>query len=356
MRTLRALTAFYAMAAGLASSAFGGAGIINTVVTPLQTNTTYSSGGSKPLTTYVAYTVNVGNGGGNTINNVRFTAQTAVTDGAEKAKFSSADGGSCVTTNADQTAIECTIGQLKGGQPAPTIALFFLAPAKVVNGVADADGTDSVSLSGTTLYAEGTGGVPNSPPDNSVKPWDPVAAVVLGTSNPTLVKSAVPKAGGQFFTGAGGVPSSADPYASDVKFDPLSAFAVLKIEETPFPATDAKCVGGQHFVTCFTTLLNAPQVLYSAGAGFLTETIRVHPDNFVNGAKMGTVTWEYTPTDAVGAPAGPSVIVGMCASPTTPRTDGNPCQTIPVVCAKKNQGGICEWTFINTKNGFQRGY
>ena len=46
----------------------------------------------------------------------------------------------------------------------------------------------------------------------------------------------------------------------------------------------------------------------------------------------------------------------MCASPTTPNTNGTPCQTIPVVCAKKNDGGVCEWTFINLKNGFQRGY
>jgi hypothetical protein len=338
------------------SAAFGGAGVINTVVTPLQVNTTYSSGGPKPLTTYVAYTVNVSNGGGNTVNNIRFTAQTAVTDGAEKAVFSSADGASCVTTNTDKTAIECTIGQLTAGQPAPTIALFFLAPAKVVNGVADGDGADSVALSGTTIYGEGFGGVPTSPPDNSVKPWDPVPAVVLGTNNPTLVKSAVPKSGGLFFTGAGGAASSADVYASNVKFDPLSAFAVLTLQETPFPASDAKCLGGNHFVTCYTTLLTAPQVLYSPGTGFLTEIIRVHPDNFVNGAKMNTVTWEYTPTDANGAPAGPAVIVGMCAGPTTPRSDGVPCQTIPVVCAKKSDGGVCEWTFINTKNGFQRGY
>jgi hypothetical protein len=43
------------------SAPFGGAGTINTVVTPVQENTTYSSGGSKPLITYVAYTLLVSN-------------------------------------------------------------------------------------------------------------------------------------------------------------------------------------------------------------------------------------------------------------------------------------------------------
>jgi hypothetical protein len=341
------------------SPAFGGAGIINTVVTPVQENTTYSSGGPTPLTTYVAYLVNVSNEGGNTINNIRFTAQTSVTDPAEKAVFSTAEGASCVTTNVDKTAIECTIGQLTAGQPAPTIALFFLAPAKVVNGLADGVGTDAVNLSGTTIYGEGFGGL-NSPPDNSINPWTPVQAVVLGTDNPTLVKSAVPKSGGLFFTGAGGVPTANPPdlYASSVKLDPLNTFAVLKIEETPLPATDATCLGGNHFVTCHTTLFTAPQVLYSPGTGFLTEIIRVHKDNFAKGAKLDTVIWEYTPTDANGAPVGAVQTVSLCASPTAPRSDGVPCQTGPVVCYKKNQplADICEWTFINTRNGLMRGY
>lgn len=357
MRILRTFIASAGLAGGLASTAFGGAGTVNTVITQLQANVTYSSSGPQSLSTYVAYTVNVSNGGGNTINNIYFIAQTSVTDSAEKAVFSSAEGASCVTTNADQTAIQCTIGQLTAGQPAPTIALFFLAPVKV-NGVAG----DAVTLTGTTFYAETTGGT-NSKPDNSVNPWDPVPPVTLGTDNPTLVKSGVPKAGGRFFTGAAGVPSSADVYASDVTFSPLTTFATLTINETPFPATDAQCLGGKHFVTCYSTLLNAPQVLYTTNGSYLTETIRIHPDNFVNGAKMSTVLWEYTPTDASGAPVPPAVFVGPCASATQPNTDGTPCQAKPVVCYnKKTPGwtaaldGVCEWTFINTKNGFQRGY
>src|SRR5215471_8551842 len=55
---------------------------------------------------------------------------SVVTDTNEKATFFSADGASCVTTNAALTAIECTIGQLKAGESFPTFFVFFKAPAK----------------------------------------------------------------------------------------------------------------------------------------------------------------------------------------------------------------------------------
>jgi len=353
MRSLRTFTVLTSLSVVWVSAAYGGAGIINTVVTPLQENTTYSSsGGSKPLTTYVAYMVEVGNDGGNTVNNIRLIAKTTLPNGnGEKAVFSAAQGATCApTTGGDGTEVQCTIGQLTAGQDAPPIVLFFAAPVK---------GTpttpDTVVLTGRTLYAEGTGGI-NSPPDNSIKDWDPVTPVTLGTDNPTLVKTAVrPGIVQEAFTGTG-LANPTDVYATSVKFDPLSTFAVLKIEETPFPATDAKCIGGGHFKTCYQTLLNAPQVQYLPGAGFLTEIIRVHGDNFVQGAKMNTVLWEYTPTDADGNAAGATVPVGLCASPTTPTIDGTPCQIGDPVCLKKNAGNYCEWTFINRRNGFQRGY
>jgi len=358
MRNLRAFSVLTSLAIGCVSAAFGGAGTITTVVTPLQNNTTYSSGGSKPLVTYVAYTVKVSNDGGNTVNNIRFTAKTTLPNGnGEKAVFSGAEGGTCApTVGGDGTEVLCTIGQLTAGTPAPTVVLFFTAPVK-----GTPTSPDTVVLTGRTLYAEGTGGI-NSPPDNSINEWQ-AAAVTLGTPNPTVVKSAVPKSGGEFFTGAGGIPvvdpdpAKTDLYTSSVKFDPLSTpYAVLKIEESN--TTDSLCIGGQHFKTCFTTLLNAPQVLYSVGQGFLTETIRVHPDDFVKGAKMSTVVWQYTPTDDAGVAVGGPVTVGMCASETTPNSNGVPCQTKPVVCYKNNSplAGICEWTFINIRNGLMRGY
>jgi hypothetical protein len=330
------------------SAAFGGAGVVNTVVSPLQDKTTYSKGGAKPLTTYVAFQVNVSNDGGNTVNNIRFTAKSEVTGGVGPALYNSAEGASCVPTSLP-TEVTCTIGQLTANSPAAPIVLFFIAPA---DDTADPPGGDFVKVTGTTFYAEGTGGI-NSPPDNSIRTWGSVQ-VPLGTPDPIQVKSAVPKAGGQFFTGGGGVPTSADVYASEVKFDPLSAFAVMNLEESD--ATDAKCIGGQHFKSCFKTLLNAPQVQYSVTGGYLTEVIRMHADNFVQGAKMNTVTWEYTPTDADGNASGGPVNVQPCASPTTPRTDGIPCQAAPPVCFKKNAGDYCEWTFLNKRNGFQRGY
>src|SRR5580765_7415888 len=115
-----------------ASVAVAGAGLVTTAVTPLSGNVTYSiPATTNPLVTYIGYTVAIANGGGNTVNNIVFTAQTAVTNTAEAATFSSADGATCATTNAAKTAISCSIGQLKAGKAFPTFAVFFLAPAKV---------------------------------------------------------------------------------------------------------------------------------------------------------------------------------------------------------------------------------
>src|SRR5690349_15725540 len=160
---------FFALA--VHSSALAGAGIITTTVTPLTNSVTYSSTATtvppRPaLVTFVGYTVTVTNGGGNTINNIVFTGAATVTDTDEKAVFSSAEGASCTTTNADHTAVQCTIGQLTAGRSFPTFALFFTAPAKdtatpLPNGdSAHCDTTDCVHFNGATIYAEGTGGVP----------------------------------------------------------------------------------------------------------------------------------------------------------------------------------------------------
>jgi hypothetical protein len=212
------------------SAAYSGAGIVNTVVTPLQTTVTYSKA---PLTTYVAYRVQVSNAGGNTVNNIRFTAKSEVQGGVGPALFDSAEGGSCQPTS-DPTEVTCTIGQLTANVPAPPITLFFKAPA---NDTAFPPVADFVTLTGTTLYGEGTGGA-GSPPDNSIKEWEPpyvtVAPVALGTPNPTEVKSAVPKAGGTLFTGDGAVATGGaggDKWTTTVVI-PGGTFTTAEIAET----------------------------------------------------------------------------------------------------------------------------
>ena len=57
---------------GAATAAFAGAGDIQTTVTPLQTNVTYSRA-APLLDTFVGLKVQLTNAGGNTINDISFT-------------------------------------------------------------------------------------------------------------------------------------------------------------------------------------------------------------------------------------------------------------------------------------------
>jgi len=256
VRRVQSAFLFIALAGTLVSSdVFAGAGIVTTQVAPLSLNVTYSipatTSPAKPaLVTYVGYAVNIRSDptNTNTINNVRFTATTSVTDSTEKATFDSAEGATCVPTNPDGTSIECTIGQLRAGQTYPTFAVFFRAPEKATT----APLVDEVAFSGITYYAEGTGGVDNSIPQNSTVSWSSLP-VTLGTTNPTVVKSAVPKNGGTLFTGDGAVATSTDTWTTTVSVPPTAAYTTADIAETVSPLTCAP-----DLLTCSTTTLKIP--------------------------------------------------------------------------------------------------
>lgn len=233
MRRLISTVLWVPLSFGCLSLAWAGAGEMRTVVTPLSANVTYSIGGatSPPrLDTFVGYSVAITNAGGNTINNIRFTGTTSVTDAAEAATFDSVEGGTC-TVSVDRKSIDCAIGQLSAGESRPAFAVFFKSPVKVVNGNFDVNGQDFVNFSGITFYGEGTGGLPQSTPINSTEPWS-AAAVALGTNNPTVVKSVVPKAGGSFFTGDGAVATAVDTWTTSVKVPAAGAFTTALISET----------------------------------------------------------------------------------------------------------------------------
>lgn len=286
-----------------------GAGDVITTVTPLQSNVTYSAAASGPapeLTTYVGYTVKVGNAptNSNTINKFRFTGTTVVTDGAEKAVFSSSDGLGC-TASGDGTSIECAIGQLHAGQSV-SFAVFFKTPQKVVNGVADGAHTDFVNFSGVTLYAEGTGGVPNSVPDNSTKPWT-ATPVELGTNHPTFVKSAVQKSGGTLFTGAGAAATALDSWTTTVVIPATTTFTTAQIEET----TD---------VPLAANLLDRSITTLSIPGSFqkLVITLRRDASTLLKGAKIASARVYY---DSPTTPA-PGVVYPYEVLPCSDTTHG----------------------------------
>lgn len=335
--------------AAVPMAAWAGAGELITTVTPLSASVTYSALAStspaRPkLDTFVGYTVTVANAGGNTINNISFTGSTLVTDGDEKAVFSSAEGTTCTATT--DTSISCTIGQLKAGQAFPTFAVFFKAPVKdtvspLPDGVAGScASSDCVSFSGITYYAETTGGA-TSPVDNSVSEWT-TGQVTLGTFNATLVKSAVPKGGASLFTGSGGVSSSADPFATTVVVPAGTTFTTAEVSETP---DGINCTN--NFNACFRSDITIPGTF----SPYLTVVLRQDASTILRGTKIESVLIEYT------GPGG-AVLVGDCASPTTPRSDGLPCivkrtyyksSRTPGWTAELD--GDFEWTLINLKNG-----
>lgn len=336
--------------ASVPMTAQAGAGVLTTVVTPLSPAVTYSSlattSPARPaLNTYIGYAVSIANGGGNTINNISFTGSARATDLDEQVVFSSAEGVSCTTT-AGGTSINCTIGQLKAGTAFPTFAVFFKAPVKDAGSpLPDGDpalcgSTDCVAFSGITYYAETTGGA-TSPVDNSVAEWT-TGAVTLGTFNPTLVKSAVQKSGGSLFTGSGGVTSGADPFATSVIVPASTSFTTAEILETP----DAiNCTN--NFTACFRSDITIPGTF----SPYLTIVLRQDASTILKGTKIDSVLIQYT------GPGG-TVIVGDCASPTTPLSNGVPCIAKRTYYKSSRTPGWTpdldgdfEWTLINLKNG-----
>ncbi len=346
----RALVALSLAALVLPGSALAGAGQLTVSVVPLTTEVTYSAlaSASPPrpaLTTYVGYVVSVSNTGGNTINNIRLTGVARPTDTDEKAIVNSVDGGSC-SIGADQISIDCSIGQLKAGQPYPAFAVFLKAPVKdtvspLPNGdPAHCDTTDCVSFSGSVIYAEAGGG-PTSPPQNSIKPWA-AAAVTLGTFNPSLVKSAVPKGGASLFTGAGGTSTGTDPFATSVVVPAGTTFTTAEIQESP---DSINCTN--NFSACFRADITIPGTF----TPYMTIVLRQDASTILNGTRIESVLIRYTGTSG-------TVDVGDCADPTTPRSDGIPCIAKRTYYkSNKTPGwtpeldGDFEWTLLNIHNG-----
>jgi hypothetical protein len=344
-----------------ATPVFAGAGIVTTTVTALAPNVSYSTGGTKPLVTYIGYLVTVGSdpSNTNTINNVAFTGtasagSVSMTDPDEKPTFFSADGATCTTTNADQTAISCAIGQLRAGQTYPTFAVFFKAPAKVVNGVADGAGTDFAKFSGITWYAEGTGGVPNSPPQNSTVLWS-AADVLLGTPSPVNVKSSVPKSGGSFFTGSG-VTTTADPFATSVTVPTAPTYtAEASIDEATFTTGLSGGVSPivltcANFTPCYQSAVTVPGTFT-----YLTVILRQDASTINSGVKIGSVNIWYDGSDALDDSY--HGYLPLCQSPTQPYSD-RPCIASSKYYKNKSVPGWTtdldgdfEWTIITNKNG-----
>ena len=357
MRILKALT-ILGLAAGWTSGALAGAGSINATMTPLGTNVTYSIA-SPVMDTYIGYAFTLGNTGGNTINNISFTVTARATDGAESVVlFNESQYLPSACAKTAPSVFTCSVGQLKAGQAFPNFQVFYKAPVKVDgNGTADADHSDFVDLHMQVVYAEQLGGVPNSPPQNSVGDFDtsPAGSVELGTSNPDHIKSNVPKSGASLYTGSGGIPTSGNKSTMLAKVPTLggaqtSTTADLQITRVT-DTGDADCMTQGHFLECPTYSVTVPGTF-----SFLTTTYRIDASSLkmTPNKILNSVVIKYS--DPVASI--PETIVGACPAKNTPRGDGIPCINNQQ-CYKNNAqpatiAGDCEWELINTKNGLTK--
>ncbi len=324
----------FATTMSVATSALGAAGAITPQVTPLTSPVTYSANSSPPLETFVAYTLNFTNTDGNTINDARFTFVATATDTAETvALFNPAVylPAGCAQTGVNSFA--CTKKQLGSGESFFTqpIVVFFKAPVKAVNGVADAPGSDFVQVGGDIVYAEGTSGK-NPRPNSSVTWTGP--QVSLGTTDPINVRSALPQSGGSFFTGNGATTVAADPFAVKVTVPAAPTFSTAELLESDV-TSNINCTSLGNFFRCFGVEVTIPDIIFTAASGsFITFVLRVDASNIKTGTKISDVLIQYNDGTNIHN-------VGACANPTTPRSDGIPCIAKTVFYKNKSVSG---WT------------
>lgn len=324
---------------------------------------------------------------GNTLNRVTVTFEAWVTDPAQTITFRQPEvylaglPPACTWDNlpASRKTITCFYRQTRQGDIVlPSFAVFFNAPAKVVNGTADEEGTDFINTSLRITYAEGSNGS-NSQPQNSnlLIPQDR-NRVTLGTNNPVNIKSAVAKNGANLFTGDAGIPRNENnkrltqllriPGLTDPGNPAPYTVATIDITENP------TCAEG-NFKTCpiyETTIVNPVSGL---------KTVFPDPDNplilvyRIDGSNLGTgrslrqiesgatLYYSFTATDIERQ-------VGACIN-GQPNGDGTPCLLVPAQCfnnlnATRNAFdgallgrqadlvGDCEWVTISRGNGFVR--
>jgi hypothetical protein len=206
--------------------AFAGvAGVLQTTVKTLSENVTYATvaKSGEPLVTYIGYAFRTSYTGNNTTNNVRLEGVISATDSAELVTLDTVNSPSFCRTEPLQGAVKliCDIGQVRSASPDIAFEVYFKAPQKAVNQVAEVEGSDQVTLTGTTLYAEISDGAGNT---NNSAAWTGQTPVVLGTINTTKIKSVLPRSGGKLYSGNGGAASPADRFASSIVTDNFSAF------------------------------------------------------------------------------------------------------------------------------------
>ncbi len=328
-----------------APAAFAQQRQIDTQIRSLGDAVTYST---TTETYVVGYEVTLSNLGNNTVNNVRFVATTSVP--TLVAGFKGTSGITCDPASiADRTNTTTTVTCQLGTAPAGfsrTFSIFFYSP------IATDGAPRTVTLTATTIYAEGSTDNPNNPPANDTSSTT-VSTVGLGTTSPAVVKSALTPDGGTFFT------APVDQFQSKVVVPAQQKSSSVKLEETAL--VDAPtCSSQKNFNTCYRSLIEVPDVVFAPGSGnFLTFVLRVDIANIRKGSKIGRVVIRYS---APGIPAlgiDPIDLTNLqfCARDANnnpvPNSNYEPCIAQANDFTRRGSLGFFgyEWLILNLKNG-----
>lgn len=377
MKRVRSTIAFLSGWVGAVASAFGAAGEFGppVVVTPLQTNVTYSTT-TPALSTYAGFTVSgFANVGTNTVNDVTVMFEAKVTDGAESLALHQPEvylsalpaGCSWPTGAANAVKITCHIRQMRAGDAFPGFVVFYKMPVKVINGVADAN-DDWISTSYTLQYAEGLNDCANGCANSlSITPFP--NQVLLGTANPVDIKSGVPQNGAKLFTGTGVPKNEPDKkFTSEVLIPSLAnaaspiTFAKSSLAISWVASTDTtygvQCGNLGNFVDCptYTTAVVDPNsadapVTFTV-ANPLRITYRIDGANVKRAASQlfNNAVITYYPDDNSGPVPVPKTCTNGQAS-----ANGVPC-VLSFQCYKPGEktpdlARDCEFVTIGLRNG-----
>lgn len=193
---------------------------------------TYSVSVSRAgLDSYASYRVKFTNDGGNTINQVVFTATTTVEGSSHLAPYSAFVNVDTVSPNCPMptatpaASVTCNIGQLSAGA-SREFFLIFKAPT---SGAA-------IKFNGNTDFSEGNSS--GAPPASFTANVDNTMALITISEQQVSksVKTVLPPSGGDFFTGPNGQATAASLFSTSVHVPATPVVTDNAIDQSNLPS------------------------------------------------------------------------------------------------------------------------
>lgn len=299
------------------------------------TVTVSQSGDVATPTTYVAYLVSLTNVSSRQISTISISGSVGV-QGNLLAPVITSIGATdfCQKT---ATTFSCSFAALDPGA-VQVIPVVVAVPTYS----AAADGTEAIKVAYTATFKNGN---TSSSSQSSFGTLMNTTTTLVAPLSAVSVKSLVIPGGGSFFTASNGISTPLAPLTTYVTVPPFTdadyTTAALDREDNTFCS---------NFKKCYAAKVSIPGYFDP----YLTIVLRQDATNIKNGTKIESVLIKYTSDDNSIVDR----VLQMCASPTTPRSDGVPCiAKTTYYKSPKNPpptpefDGDFEWTIINHKNG-----